>query len=267
MIKKRPAPPAPRPPHPAKVAQPSSRALPPHPAKVAQPFSRLLPPHPARVAQPFSRARGPHPAARGGSVVQRAQQVGTSVLEDTLWIRESDTDHEMTLTLKEGALMKYGKDDDCGNVLHKTHTGKKFEHLHVNYVLPIEGKDEGNVTRWITLAKINAYWDNRYAGYERIAGADIRYNCIAYARGYTDAWIEPNIADARGVIATEDYELTADYTKASVEQGNFHDILIVEAAEGKILKTREKNAQSGIYAKNEVEGRKCGGAYKLMKRK
>ncbi len=202
-------------------------------------------------------------------------EVGTSESEDDVWIRESDEDYRVTLTCDARELVKYTKDEDCGNANHKTQSGKRFAHLHVNYVLPKNGKDEDDETRQVTLPKINGYWDVKFAAsyegeaeVERTIDANVKYNCIAYALGFLDAWIEPG-EGAGALILSEDYVETVKYEEATIEMRQTHGIRIVESTVGKIKKTSEKNAQSGIYEATFAEGRTCdfGFGRKLYKPK
>ncbi|MGK3983878.1 hypothetical protein WME99_12620 [Sorangium sp. So ce136] len=292
VVQPRPAPsrPAARPPHPATVVQkrpapaaPGPGTRPPHPATVVQPRpapSRpaARPPHPATVVQkrPAPTAPGPRPPhaattrrPAGASVLQRSEVVGADQAEETVWIREDGVDYAVSLTLTARDVVKYSKTEDCGNAAHVTRTsGLRFEHIHVNYALPKRGFDDDGVEREVTVAKVNAYWDAKFGeGYTRETDADVTCNCIAYALGYPGTWIEPD-ADARGVIAADDYDTTVIYAADNVEWRSTHNIKIVEVYEdgGKIKKTREKNGQSGVYRRDYASPGEAVGEFYSMKK-
>lgn len=211
--------------------------------------------------------------------------MATNVLTDTLNMREDDVDYEIEITLTDGQLVKYAKDEDCGTPAHVTaKNNKRFEHLHVNYTLPQSGtvvrrrtgddwEDVDNgATKTVTATKVDAYWDHEYAGYTKVADtASITCNCIGYARGF-NTWIEPlPNTNSRGVIEENDYEDTSVYAAGNLERGSTHDIVIVEVwavHDGKIKKTRETNGQGSVYEKTYASpGREVKMGYKMVKRK
>ncbi len=60
-----------------------------------------------------------------------------------------------------------------------------YKHGHVVQGFPYMSSKGYNVTA----AMVNAYWDWRKPAWTRIAGADEKFNCYAYATDRSDVWV------------------------------------------------------------------------------
>jgi hypothetical protein len=135
---------------------------------------------------------------------------------------------------------------------HSTSAGTKINHVHVTSTFPYT--DSQN--RQITAVEVDAFWDNKYAGYTKVSGTDPTQNCYGYATSH-GIWI-----NAVGPVLQDEY--AADQTVKAVIQNipaQDHMIkvfpiwycLLADRKEYlNVSKTSEKNRDSGVYEKEPV---------------
>lgn len=123
---------------------------------------------------------------------------------------------------------------------HLTNDSNKYNHVHVtsSFDYTHEGKT-------ITQSMVDAYWDNRYLGYDDEGGLDQTSNCYGYATGH-DIWI-----DGISVILADEY-IATNTTDAEIVDLSGHMKKITAYFGGACdvtdaCETREKYRDSGIY--------------------
>jgi hypothetical protein len=169
-------------------------------------------------------------------------------------IRESGANYWMTLTLPDSEAVYYANGANCGVSAHRTANGPRyFAQYHLSYSLPHSGKDRNNVSRDVTVAKIDAFWDWYYTNqgydYTRTDATDQhKWNCYTYAFGYTSTWVNND-----SYILYDDYILDAlpDGT-VYITTGHASLVDFVLYYEDDPYRpyassTREKNGESKIY--------------------
>lgn len=97
----------------------------------------------------------------------------------------------------------------------------------------------------VTAAMVNAYWDNYYAGYDRISGTTPARNCWGYAMPHS-FWVNDD-----AVILQDEYDasngMDADVIALTGHMIKIEDLHDLGCDEIRVVKTSEKNRDSGVY--------------------
>ena len=117
----------------------------------------------------------------------------------TLCFQENGNNYEMYSPILQLGT-RYNENNNQNEICpsdHKTKAGRRFEHVHVSFSLPIDVPDLKNPSGpliTVTTAKVDAYWDNQYSTktpplFVRTSGATYNRNCWGWAFDY-DCWIQ-----------------------------------------------------------------------------
>lgn len=170
----------------------------------------------------------------------------TTWTSDTIEIREGGKDYEVIFSVASGELVEYSNGENCTQGHKTANGGRYYNHFHTTYALPKTGIDTDGNPRTVTNAKIDAYWDNYYAGYARTAGSDHTCNCWGYAFG-SNVWVnDPSF------IYADDYQGATATKVGNLEALSGHVRKITKIcdnveADDYVAASEEKNRYSGLY--------------------